>query len=196
MDFTSMTVYLAVLSITPGPNNLMTMYLCANHGIKKARKFMLASMASYFVKMLLCGLLNVALAEAIPAAVPYLKWVGAAYMLYLAVHIFMDGFKNVPQQNASVSGESTYKSGILLQLLNIKSWVGGLTLYSIYVVPYTTSTLDVLTATLISSAAMIVSSLLWAVFGTAIRQVYNRHKKVCSTIMALSLVWCAVTALQ
>lgn len=195
MDIVSMTAYLAVLSITPGPNNLMTMYLCANFGIKKARRFMLASMASYFVKMLLCGLLNVALASAVPAAVPYLKWVGAAYMLYLAVHIFMDGFKDTQQGEDGISGESTYKSGILLQLLNIKSWVGGLTLFSIFVVPYTTSTVDVLTAVLISSAAMIVSSLLWAVFGTVMRRVYTKHKKICSLIMALSLLWCAVTAL-
>ncbi|MBQ7091373.1 MAG: hypothetical protein IJN83_01805, partial [Clostridia bacterium] len=85
-------------------------------------------------------------------------------------------------------------SGILLQCLNIKSWVFALSLFSIYVVPYDTSFRAIIIGTLIAMAAMIVSTLLWAAFGSAIRKVYKQHIRFFSVIMAASLVWCAITA--
>ena len=196
MNYAPMLVYVLVACITPGPNNIMAMYLSAHYGFKDARKFMIGSGTGFTVKMLLCGGLNLVLAEAIPAAVPYVKWIGAAYMLYLALHMLLDGFKpqKEEQDDGIQGGESTYKSGILLQCLNIKSWVFALSLFSIYVVPYDTSFRAIIIGTLIAMAAMIVSTLLWAAFGSAIRKVYKQHIKFFSVIMAASLVWCAITA--
>ena len=77
IDFSGMFFYLAVSAFTPGPNNLMCMYLGANYGLRGSRKFITASMASVFAKALLCGLLNVALARFIPTVVPVMKWVDA-----------------------------------------------------------------------------------------------------------------------
>ena len=196
MNYAPMLVYVLVACITPGPNNIMAMYLSAHYGFKGARKFMIGSSTGFTIKMLLCGGLNLVLAEAIPAAVPYVKWIGAAYMLYLALHMLLDGFKHQKeeQDDGIQGGESTYKSGILLQCLNIKSWVFALSLFSIYVVPYDTSFRAIIIGTLIAVAAMIVSTLLWAAFGSAIRKVYRQHIKFFSVIMAASLVWCAITA--
>lgn len=196
MNYAPMLVYVLVACITPGPNNIMSMYLAAHYGFKGARKFMIGSGTGFTVKMLLCGGLNLVLAEVIPAAVPYVKWIGAAYMLYLALHMLLDGFKaqKEDQDDGIEGGESTYKSGILLQCLNIKSWVFALSLFSIYVVPYDASFKAIIIGTLIAVAAMVVSTLLWAAFGSAIRRVYRKHIKFFSVIMAASLVWCAVTA--
>ncbi len=198
MNYAPMLVYVLVACITPGPNNIMSMYLSAHYGFRGARKFMIGSATGFTVKMLLCGGLNLVLAEAIPAAVPYVKWIGAAYMLYLALHMLLEGFKQQqPEQDDGIQGgESTYKSGILLQCLNIKSWVFALSLFSIYVVPYDTSFRAIIIGTLIAFAAMVVSTLLWAAFGSAIRRVYKQHIKIFSVIMAASLVWCAVTAVM
>jgi cysteine/O-acetylserine efflux protein len=118
IDFPAMILYLAATAFTPGPNNLMCMYLGANYGLKGSRKFIVASMGSVFVKALLCGLLNVALAAVIPSVVPVLKWAGAAYMLYLAWTMLKSGTKK--EEAAEKQGESTYSAGILLQILNMK----------------------------------------------------------------------------
>ena len=45
-DFSGMFFYLAVSAFTPGPHNLMCMYLGANYGLRGSRKFITASMAS------------------------------------------------------------------------------------------------------------------------------------------------------
>ncbi len=192
IDFSGMLLYLAVSAFTPGPNNLMCMYLGATYGLKGSRKFITASMASVFVKALLCGLLNVALASVIPAVVPVLKWVGAAYMLYLAWTMLKSGMKQ--EQVAEKQGESTYAAGILLQILNMKSWVSALSLFSVYIVPYTTAFWAVLAGSFTMLGLLIVASLSWCLFGRAIKNVYERYRLPISILMALSLVYCAVTA--
>jgi len=192
IDFSGMLLYLAVSAFTPGPNNLMCMYLGATYGLKGSRKFITASMASVFVKALLCGLLNVALASVIPAVVPVLKWVGAAYMLYLAWTMLKSGMKG--GQVGEKKGESTYSAGILLQILNMKSWVSAISLFSVYVVPYTTALWAVLAGAGTMLGLLIAASLSWCLFGRAIKNVYERYRLPISILMALSLVYCAVTA--
>lgn len=197
MNYAPLMLYIVITCITPGPNNIMCMYLGAHCGLRGARKFMTASIAMFFIKMLLCGILNVALADVLPEIVPYLKWLGAAYMLYLAIHILMDGFRK-KQDNvdeAVQTGESGYKRGVLLQVLNVKSWMGGLSVFSIYVVPYTTEFVTILLVACINLACMIAASLIWCSFGRAVRKVYSEHIKVFSVIMAALLLWCAYTAL-
>lgn len=187
-----MILYLAATAFTPGPNNLMCMYLGANYGLKGSRKFITASMGSVFVKALLCGLLNVVLASVIPSVVPVLKWAGAAYMLYLGWTMLKNGMKQ--EESAEKQGESTYSAGILLQILNMKSWVSALSLFSVYVVPYTTELTAIVTGAGIMLGLLILASLSWCLFGRAIKDVYNKYKLPLSIVMALSLVYCAVTA--
>ena len=192
IDFPAMILYLAATAFTPGPNYLMCMYLGATYGLKGSRKFIVASMGSVFVKALLCGLLNVALAAVIPSLVPVLKWAGAAYMLYLAWTMLKNGMKK--EEAAEKQGESTYSAGILLQILNMKSWVSAISLFSVYVVPYTTDLWAIVAGAGIMLALLIVASLSWCLFGRAIKNVYNKYKLPLSIVMALSLVYCAITA--
>ena len=113
MDWTAMLLYIVVTCITPGPNNLMSLYLSANYGLAGARKYITASAASFFVKLLLCGALNVMLASVIPALIPYLKWLGAAYMLYLAnggIYLPTGYFAPVPEyQKLGVQSERVFR---------------------------------------------------------------------------------------
>jgi len=128
MNIPAFLIYCVVMAITPGPNNLMSLYLGAKGGIRYFIRFFCGSMTGLFVKCALCGLLNVILAEKIPALVPYLKWLGALYMLYLAFGMVRSGIKK--EQSESGSGEGTFRSGILLQVLNVKSWVAALSIFS------------------------------------------------------------------
>ncbi len=197
MNYAPLLLYIVITCITPGPNNIMCMYLGANCGLRGAGKFMTASITVFFIKMLFCGMLNAALADVLPEIVPYLKWLGAAYMLYLAIHILVDGFRKKPDNadKAVQTDEAGYKSGVLLQLLNVKSWMGGLSVFSIYVVPYTAEFGTILLVACINSVCMIAASLIWCSFGRAVRKIYSEHIRIFSVIMAASLLWCAYTAL-
>ncbi len=200
MDYTGMMIYVGVSMVTPGPNNLMVLYLFAKGGFKGARKFIVGASAGLLLKLLLCGALNFALAAAVPAAVPYLKWVGAAYMVYLAVHMVADGLRAAEDTNgeakqAESSGESTYQSGFLLQTFNIKTWIMALSAFSIYVVPYGLSPLPIAICVGYALLVYFLGCAAWGFFGSAFKRAYENHKKAFSLLMGASLVWCAVTAL-
>lgn len=188
-----MIVYMAVTMITPGPNNLTMLYLGASYGFRGTRKFFTSSTVCLFIKTLLCGGLNLALADLIPQAVSYLKWIGAAYMIYLAFVMAKSGWS----KESTVTGqqkESTYSSGVILQLLNMKSWVSCLSLYAVYVIPVSSSVITVLWVAAVYTAFMILSSICWGAFGDIMRRFISKYKKPFGIVMGLSLVYCAVTA--
>lgn len=193
MDIPAMLLYLAVTSITPGPNNLTCLYLGASRGFWESRRFLIGSTLSVLVKALLCGLLNVALAAAIPAAVPYLKWVGAAYMVYLAFRMGYAGFQK-EEESQGKTGEGTYLSGVLLQCLNMKSWISALSVFSVYVIPHTTAPEAIVGTAVCFFLGILISSVIWCLFGQLIQKVYARWKLPLSLVMAASLVLCAVLA--
>lgn len=194
MNYAPLLLYLATTSITPGPNNLMCMYLGANYGLRGSRKFLIGSMGSVFIKALLCGLLNVLLASYVPKIIPYLKWIGALYMLWLAFSMIRSACKK--EETAEKQGESTYLSGILLQCLNMKSWIAAISVFSVYVVPYTSSLTAVAAVAVIMLVMLIAASLCWCLFGRAIQRVYLKWRLPISILMALSLIFCAWTAIQ
>lgn len=194
MNLSAMLLYLAVSSVTPGPNNLMSMYLGIHYGIRGSRKFITSSVLTLLAKALICGGLNVLLAKWIPAASVYLKWLGAAYMLYLAFCMARSGFQKDNGQEKS--GENTYMAGVLLQCLNMKSWITALSIFSVYVMPYTTAFSAVVGVALVFALLILASSVIWCLFGQSIRRLYDRWRLPVSLLMAASLVFCAWTAIK
>ena len=179
--------------MTPGPNTLMSLYLGASGGSRFWR-FFAGSMAGLLVKCALCGLLNVLLSEKIPALVPYLKWLGALYMLYLAFGMVRSGLK--PAGDDQRSGEGSFQSGILLQVLNVKSWVAALSIFSVYVIPFTTAVGAMLLAALAFTLFCALACLLWFGCGAAIQRLYRRFRLPVSIVLAATLVLCAWSAVK
>ena len=194
MNIPAFLVYCVIMAITPGPNNLMSLYLGAKGGIRYFLKFFSGSMTGLFVKCALCGLLNVLLAEKIPALVPYLKWLGALYMLYLAFTMVRSGIKK--EEDTSRSGEGTFRSGILLQVLNVKSWVAALSIFSVYVIPFTTAVGTILLAAFTFTFFCAVASMIWCGFGAAIQKLYRRYRLPVSIVLAITLIYCAWSAVK
>ena len=208
--FTSaLLIYMLVSSITPGPNNLTMLFLGARFGFRGTLKFMTGSMLTFLVKGAVCGFLNLALADIMPKAVVYLKWVGAAYMIYLGVNMALSGFKAEKEEKSSGSEnsgsgnadslaptESTYRAGILLQLLNMKSWIAAISIFAVYVIPIDKSVGAILAADFVDFLFLTVSSSIWGLFGSAIRNFVDKYRKPFGIVCGLSLVYCAVTALM
>lgn len=194
MKLSSLLIYMAVSSVTPGPNNLMSMYLGIHHGLRGSMKFLTGSALTLLLKALICGGLNVLLAKWLPAASVYLKWLGAAYMLYLAFCIAKSGFQKDAGQEKQ--GENTFMAGVLLQCLNMKSWLSALSMFSVYVMPFTTGFSAVAGVSLAFCLLILLSSVIWCLFGQSIRRLYEKWRLPISLLMAASLVFCAWTAIR
>lgn len=194
MNLSALLIYMAVSSVTPGPNNLMSMYLGIHHGLRGSTKFLAGSALTLLLKALICGGLNVLLAKWLPAASVYLKWLGAAYMLYLAFCMAKSGFQK--DAGKEKQGENTFTAGVLLQCLNMKSWLSALSMFSVYVMPFTTGFSAVAGVSLAYCLMILLSSVIWCLFGQSIRRLYEKWRLPISLLMAASLVFCAWTAIR
>ncbi len=187
MEFASLVLYVCVMCFTPGPNNLMSMYVSAKNSLTKASPFLFGALVGYTSLFILCGLLNLLLVYLVPAVEQFMKWLGAAFMLYLAVMILFS------RKASSESGKpASSLTGFVLQYANVKGWLFGLTVFSMYVTPYFRSVLVVLTFALGFSMVLFAASLSWAVFGNAFKGFYDRHFMAFNIFMAVMLVSSAV----
>jgi threonine/homoserine/homoserine lactone efflux protein len=191
MEFVSLLLYVCVMCFTPGPNNLMSMYVSVKNRLTKASPFLFGALAGYTSLFALCGLLNLLLAYLVPAVEPFMKWLGVAFMLYLAVTILLS--------RREASGESakpfSFLMGFALQYVNVKGWLFGLTVFSTYVTPYFRSVLVILGFALGFSVVTFAASLSWAVFGNVFKSFYDRHFTAFNIFMAVLLVCCAVSVM-
>lgn len=116
-------------------------------------------------------------------------------MLFLAWKMMISGWREQSGSRAQ-QYESTWAAGALLQLLNAKSWIAGVSAFAVYVIPNTSSFSAILGVSVVYFFLVIGCSVIWTVFGSALKNFISRFRKPFGIIMGLSLVWCAVSALK
>ena len=139
--------------------------------------------------MLLAGTFCTVLESFIPAIAPVFKFVGAAYILYLA----WQTFRRRPSSTEDVELKPLkFRTGFLLQFLNVKVIMLGLAAFPGYFLPYGHSVFLVVLFAVTMTACCGTGNLIWAVAGSLIYPFYSRYYKWINAAMALLLVYCAV----
>ena len=194
MNYSSFIPYLAIFFITPGPSNVTVLYLGAKYGIKGSQRFIVGSALGFLIKFMLCAFLNLWLASVIPAVMPVMKWVGAAYMLYFAYSLLRSGF--APEKEKTDDKRSDYPSGLLLQAVNMKSWISCLSIPAVFVLPYTSEVKYIFIAAGLTWFFMVAATYIWCISGKVLERVYIKYKKPFSVALALSMIYCVVMAVK
>ena len=119
-----------------------------------------------------------------------LRIVGAGYILYLAYGILKASY-TFEDRDIKPLG---FTNGLMLQLVNPKGVVYGLTLFSAFLAPIAGSLGLIVLAGLILTIVAFSSVSTWALFGTAIKTYLHqpRIKTTVNVILALLLVYTAV----
>ena len=181
--------YAVITAATPGPNNIMSMSNAGRLGFRRALPFNLGIWVGFTIVMVLCTLFCTALSALIPAIRLPMLVLGAAYMLYLAWGTFRSS--DVIQEDHSREG---FLSGLLLQFINPKIYLYGILSMEAYVLPYYEDRPVILFLfALLLAFIGFVFTLCWSAFGSVFRLLFSRHARVVNTIMALLLVYCAVS---
>ena len=150
MNFLAFGMYVIVTTFTPGPNNLMAMSNGLHTGFRRTIKFLLGVFAGFIVVMSVCAFANFAFMKLLPSVHVWLNVFGAAYMIYLAIHV-MRSSPHLEEENV---GLNTFKAGFSMQLINPKAILYGITVFSNFIIP-----------TYQSIPVLILFSLLLAVVG-------------------------------
>ena len=124
-ELSALLVLATVSSFTPGPNTTLSTAMAANHGLKRAMRFVLAVPVGWGILFTLCatGL------GGLVVAWPPLRWgivtLGTGYLLWLASRLWQSGSL---QQTDSNKLQVGFVQGVGLQFLNIKAWMLALSL--------------------------------------------------------------------
>ncbi len=185
--FCDMTLTACLTVWSPGPNNIMLLSTASKYGIRKNMKFMAGIWTGSLSLMILCGLLCKTLSSVVPGVAPVMKYVGAAYLLYLAYQTM----RRLPPGEKDSDKEPSYVSGIVLQLVNVKIIIYGLTMFSSFILPHVQAPVTLLGFAFYLMVLGAIGNLIWAFAGNALKQFYGKHYKVMNVVMGLLLVWCA-----
>ena len=182
----TMLGYMTVSSYTPGPGNILAMNTAARFGWRRSRKLILGICCGYLCVQLLCTLALYGLDRVLEPAMSVFQYIGAAYMLWLALHIM----RSRPQTDGQEK-DPTFFTGFVLQLVNVKIYFYIITLLTVYLMPNVES----LTGLCIAGVGVVsfgsVACLAWAVLGLRIQESYQRHDRIVNLILGLFLLYCA-----
>ncbi|MFD2645402.1 LysE family translocator [Pseudomonas japonica] len=125
MDASTLLLYIIAASavmITPGPAMLLALNNGASHGMRVAGFGMAGAMLSDLVLIAAVGCGLGALLQASEQLFSLVKWIGAAYLLYLAVVLWRAPVKalGVSGTTAAVSARSTFLRALIVGLSNPK----------------------------------------------------------------------------
>ncbi len=183
--------YNIITSITPGPMNIVAMNAAGNFGMRKSRNIILGLVAGLAVVLLLCGLFSTAFARILPDLVLYMKYIGAAYILWIAYSIL----KSRPNTAKSQTGELNFNRAFLLQFVNVKAYIWAITVYTAYVLPYYKSSLAILIFAVLMSMIANICALIWAGAGAILSTLLQKYWRAANIFMALMLLYSAVSLL-
>lgn len=174
-------------SFTPGPNNLMIMNSGLNFGIRKSIPHYLGICFGFAAMLLIVALGFSTLFIKYAWLQELLKFLGMAYMLYLAWKIANSNNKAV--SNAAPKPLS-FLQAALFQWVNPKAWtmvIGAISIFS----SKTLTPLD--NAILITGVFLIIvlfSGMAWLLFGHSLQNILKneKHKRIFNYTMAITLV--------
>lgn len=125
-ELAALLLFATAMSFSPGPNNTLSAALAANHGLRRALRFVVAVPVGWSLLLVLCAL---GLGAAV-AALPPLRWgvkgLGLAYMLWLAWQL-AGRSRPGDAQSPRALGDVGFGTGVALQFVNIKAWLSALT---------------------------------------------------------------------
>lgn len=180
-------------SITPGPNNISSMAFCMSMGYKKTVGYISGIAFGTFVVFLICAALSFGLAQLVPQITTYLKYIGAAYILYLAYKTSKLNVDSETEQKV----KARFIDGALLQLVNPKAIFYGMTIYSTFFQSFLSNKLYLAISALCLACFTFCVVSVWGLFGAGLKHYLKNVliKRIFIAIMVIGLIYAAIDIL-
>ncbi|SKC89745.1 LysE family transporter [Maledivibacter halophilus] len=186
--------YVFVVSFTPGPNNIMSMANASKVGYKKTLDFILGVCTGFFIIILLSGYFNLLLFNLIPKVKIFMGILGAGYMTYLAFKIINSKEKTDNNNEEEITDENNLNSflnGILMQFVNPKAILFGITVVSNFIIPYYKSNVAIILFSIFLAFVGFLSTSCWALFGSLFNKFLSKYRRQFNMTMGLFLIYSA-----
>ena len=158
-------------------------------GFLASWKFNSGILAGFAVLGILSGVFTTSLYNWIPLVEPYFKIAGATYLLYLAWKVGLH--KSSGKDTSNV--KSSFLSGFIFQLINVKSILFFLTVMSAFILPFYNSYKSIGSYLTLAIFLGWIALLLWSGFGSIFKKFFFKYDKSFRFIMSLLLIYSAAS---
>ena len=152
----TLLIYLFAMTITPGPNTILSMANAAAVGLRKGIWLNIGMLVGLTAVTAIAYIASASLYALIPSIEPWLKAIGAAYLVYLAYRTYRKGSIETEEKSAGFAEAIRIAISMLIPL------------------------------------ACFAGGLVWAVGGSLLSGIYQKHGKSIGIIMALLLIYTAI----
>ena len=171
-------IYSVINAFTPGPGNILALNTVTNYGYKKGRPLYWGIVAGYYVVQVICAVFVFGVSTFLPDLLGIMKYIGAAYILWLAVHIALS-----KPTTGTVEKSVSFLKGFLLQFVNVKIYLFGITALTGYVTEYSASLWVLLLFEIIIATIGTIATLTWIGMGVLIQRAYQKYYRVINIIL-------------
>ena len=184
-------IYSVINAFTPGPGNILALNTVTNYGWKKGTPLFFGIFSGYYVVQMICAVFVYGVSALLPGMLGGMKYVGAAYILWLAAHIAVSR----PDRDGKERSASFLK-GFMLQFVNVKIYLFGITALTGYVTNYSTALPVLVFFEFVIATIGTAATSAWIGAGMAIQKVYLRHYRLINIILAVTLLECVYSILK
>lgn len=184
-------IYSIINAITPGPGNILALNTVTNYGLKKGKPLFAGIFVGYYVVQAICAIFVYGVSSILPNTLGVMKYIGAAYILWLAIHI---AISKPLEENENKS--ASFMKGFLLQFVNVKIYLFGVTALTGYITDYSTSLWVLLLFEIIIATIGTLATSIWIAIGSLIQTFYKKHYRVINIVLALFLLECIYSMLK
>ena len=184
-------VFTFITAITPGPNNILALTTGSRAGFRGSIPVLAGICGGFLCVMAICGALSYSFSSLSATYLRIMRYAGCAYLLWLAWKTAMP--KESGSTNYTVSG---FVSGFVLQFVNVKIMIYGMTAYSAFILPYHNTIAALLVGMCFLTLMGSFGTVVWAVAGASLQELMQRHARPVNLVLGASLVACAWSILQ
>jgi threonine/homoserine/homoserine lactone efflux protein len=182
-DTLALIAYVVSTTFTPGPNNITATAAGVALGLKRSLPYLSGIALGFFILMIASGYFTFSLRSQYSAFGDILRCAGFVYMLWLCVSLFV-GKKNPELQKRNYS----FKNGMLLQLINPKVMLYGITLYGVFAKSLARNTLGILLSAMGLACIGFLAVLTWCSAGFA----FNKRLSDKKTLLVFNIAMAAL----
>lgn len=203
----SFIFFVALSGITPGPANLTSLGTSLQYGKAPALRQWFGLWSGCATDAAVSCVIVYFLGTALNDYVKWLAFVGAAYLVYLSVHMLgMKVSAEEPAAGQAISKQADglqskdsfakqpgFWRGYFLQLTNVKVILTCITALSSYVLPNTKNVLVLAAFGVMCGCIQPFCNLAWLFTGLSLQKFFAKYQKGVNIAMAVALLLCAAS---
>ena len=151
-----------------------------------------AALCGSSLKRRMAGVLSFSFSVLSASFLQIMRYIGSACLLWRAWKTAM------PKAGGNNGGRAGagFMTGFVLQFVNVKIMVYGMTAYSAFILPHHDSVAALLAGVCFLTMMGSLGTVVWAVAGASLQSVFQRHARVTNGLLGAMLVGCAWSLLD